>query len=74
MPVPSSYNDVLTSLAGRDHFGSVVYERSFYIPKNWLSDGRIWIRFGSVCYSATVVSTAISQLHNNYFEYLTLWN
>lgn len=64
MPVPSSYNDVLTSLAGRDHFGSVLYERAFYVPKNWFLGGRIWIRFGSICYAATVVSIISIDLHN----------
>lgn len=56
MPVPSSYNDILTSLDGRDHLGYVAYERIFYVPEDWLGNGHIWIRFGSVCYSALVVS------------------
>lgn len=60
MAVPSSYNEIGTSLAGRDRFKPVAYERVFYIPTTWLNNGRIWIRFASVCYSATVVSILIS--------------
>lgn len=56
MPVPSSYNDILTTLEGRDYFGKVTYRRVFYVPESWFDNGRIWMRFGSVCYSATVVS------------------
>lgn len=59
MPVPSSYNDIFTTLEGRDHFGGAAYKRDFYVPENWLRSGRIWMRFGSVCYSAIVVSKCI---------------
>ncbi|XP_028146418.1 beta-glucuronidase isoform X4 [Diabrotica virgifera virgifera] len=55
MPVPSSYNDILTSSEGRDHLGSVVYQRRFIVPSTWTRERRrIWLRFGSVCYSAKV--------------------
>lgn len=53
MPVPSSYNDITTRLDIRDHVGPVWYERDFYIPSEWC-DKRVWIRFGSVCYNASV--------------------
>lgn len=56
MPVPSSYNDIFTTLEGRDYFGKVTYQRRFHIPESWFDNGRIWMRFGSVCYSAIVVS------------------
>lgn len=63
MPVPSSYNDVLTTLEGRDHLGPVKYERSFVLPKGWLDDDTlVWLRFGSVCYSADVVSKVYKKL------------
>lgn len=59
IPVPSSYNDILTSREGRDKVGSVTYERTFLVPNSWRSSGKIWIRFGSVCYAAKVVSHSI---------------
>ncbi|CAG9833026.1 unnamed protein product [Diabrotica balteata] len=55
MPVPSSYNDILTSSEGRDHLGPVVYQKRFFSPSTWTREKRrIWLRFGSVCYSAKV--------------------
>lgn len=56
MPVPSSYNDIPTTSEARDHVGPVTYEKTFFIPSSWRSNKRIWLRFGSVCYSAQVVS------------------
>ncbi|XP_015111462.1 beta-glucuronidase [Diachasma alloeum] len=53
MPVPSSYNDITTSKALRDHVGAVWYERNFFIPRSW-EDQRVFIRFGSVNYLAQV--------------------
>ncbi|KAJ8974536.1 hypothetical protein NQ317_009103 [Molorchus minor] len=53
MAVPSSYNDISASENVRDHVGVVQYQRSFVIPSTWGSK-RIWLRFGSVCYSAGV--------------------
>ncbi|XP_049786983.1 beta-glucuronidase-like [Schistocerca cancellata] len=55
MPVPASYNDVTTMKEVRDHVGLVWYDRNFFVPRSW--DGastRVWLRFGSVCYSAEV--------------------
>lgn len=54
MPVPSSYNDVTTSQVLRDHVGPVWYEKIFYVPTFWKNE-RVFIRFGSVNYSAEVV-------------------
>lgn len=57
MPVPASYNDLSTDISMRDHVGTVWYERNFFIPKYWaMNNQKIWIRFGSVHYSAIVVS------------------
>ncbi|CAG9833024.1 unnamed protein product [Diabrotica balteata] len=53
MPVPSSFNDIPTTTTARDHYGPVYYERIFEIPSSWKGK-RIWLRFGSVCYSAQV--------------------
>ncbi|XP_066154717.1 beta-glucuronidase-like isoform X4 [Euwallacea fornicatus] len=53
MPVPSSYNDISTKLDVRDHAGAVWYKRSFFVPSSW-KNKKVWIRFGSVCYNATV--------------------
>ncbi|XP_063983304.1 beta-glucuronidase [Diachasmimorpha longicaudata] len=53
MPVPSSYNDITTSKALRDHIGGVWYERKFFVPLSW-EDQRVFIRFGSVNYLAQV--------------------
>ncbi|XP_043282204.1 beta-glucuronidase [Venturia canescens] len=53
MPVPSSYNDVTTSRALRDHVGIVWYERTFFVPPSW-ADQRVFLYFGSVNYLAQV--------------------
>ncbi|KAH1020998.1 hypothetical protein HUJ04_010576 [Dendroctonus ponderosae] len=53
MPVPSSYNDISTKLSVRDHVGAVWYKRTFFVPSSW-NDKKVWIRFGSVCYNASV--------------------
>lgn len=56
MPVPSSYNDITTSEELRDYVGFIWYQRSFFVPASW-SDKRVFIRFGSINYSAQIVST-----------------
>ncbi|XP_046481350.1 beta-glucuronidase isoform X1 [Neodiprion pinetum] len=53
MPVPSSYNDVTTSSALRDHVGVVWYQRTFYTPSFW-AEMRTFVWFGSVDYIAQV--------------------
>uniref|UniRef100_A0A1I8P6B0 Beta-glucuronidase n=1 Tax=Stomoxys calcitrans TaxID=35570 RepID=A0A1I8P6B0_STOCA len=54
MPVPASYNDLTTDDTLRDHLGVVWYERKFFVSRDWSMDKRVWLRFGSVHYSATV--------------------
>ncbi|KAJ8879961.1 hypothetical protein PR048_020582 [Dryococelus australis] len=56
MPVPASYNDIPTDVKYRRFFGLAWYQRDFFVPAAW-SDRRVWVRFGSVFYAATVVST-----------------
>ncbi|KAH0956056.1 hypothetical protein HN011_010898 [Eciton burchellii] len=53
MPVPSSYNDITTSRALRDHVGAVWYQRTFFVPSFWRNQ-RVFIRFGSVNYLTQV--------------------
>ena len=54
MPVPSSYNDITTDKELRDHVGWVWYETDAVIPRSWMKDQRIVIRFGSVTQHAVV--------------------
>lgn len=53
MPVPASYNDIVTDAAARDHIGLAWYEKTFDIHHAWF-DRRIVLRFGSVTHHATV--------------------
>lgn len=53
MPVPSSYNDLSTDPAVRDHIGDVWYERNFHVAESW-KDRRIVLRFGSATNHAVV--------------------
>ncbi|MEZ6190599.1 MAG: beta-glucuronidase [Phycisphaerales bacterium] len=53
MPVPSSYNDLSTGAADRDHVGDVWYQRGFFVPASWQGD-QISLRFGSVTHHASV--------------------
>lgn len=54
MPVPASYNDITTSAAVRDYLGWVWYQRTFYAPKHWLQDLRVFVHFGGVHYNCSV--------------------
>uniref|UniRef100_A0A1A9VL01 Beta-glucuronidase n=1 Tax=Glossina austeni TaxID=7395 RepID=A0A1A9VL01_GLOAU len=54
VPVPASYNDLFVETTIRDHIGTVWYERKFFVSRNWTVDKRVWLRFGSVHYSAIV--------------------
>lgn len=57
MPVPASYNDILSTIEGRDHVGGVRYQKKFVVPNSWINNSsRVVLRFGSVCVSARVVS------------------
>lgn len=55
MPVPSSYNDIVTDSKIRDYVGWVGYDRSFFVPKEWNDGRKIFIRLDSVNYAAQVV-------------------
>lgn len=60
MPVPSSYNDITEDRDLRDHVGVVWYDRTFFVPDSWRTQGlRSWLRFSSVHYFAIVVSEVI---------------
>ncbi|XP_073995288.1 beta-glucuronidase-like isoform X2 [Rhodnius prolixus] len=55
MPVPSSYNDITQEKSIREHVGVVWYERTFFVPHSWRDNSlRVWLRFGSVHYTANV--------------------
>ncbi|KAL9888125.1 beta-glucuronidase-like [Glossina fuscipes fuscipes] len=54
VPVPASYNDLFVETTMRDHIGTVWYERKFFVSRNWTVDKRVWLKFGSVHYSAIV--------------------
>ena len=58
MPVPASYNDLTTDDTLRDHVGVVWYQRKFFVSHDWSLDKRVWLRFGSVHYSAIAVSSS----------------
>lgn len=51
MPVPASYNDILSDGDVRDHQGWVWYERDLVIQEDLL-DERVLIRFGSATHKA----------------------
>uniref|UniRef100_A0A182PUA5 Beta-glucuronidase n=1 Tax=Anopheles epiroticus TaxID=199890 RepID=A0A182PUA5_9DIPT len=73
MPVPSSYNDVTEDAGLRDHVGTVWYDRKFFVPRAWSKgNDRVFIRFGSVHYSAIVwingVQVAMHEIGHLPFE------
>jgi beta-glucuronidase len=53
MPVPSSYNDLVTEAFERDHVGEVWYQREVLIPTTW-SGERVVLRCDAVTHSGTV--------------------
>ncbi|MEI6859894.1 MAG: beta-glucuronidase [Shewanella sp.] len=53
MVVPSSYNDIFTDKAIRDHCGDVWYETDVFIPVEW-QEKDVFVRFGSATHSAVV--------------------
>ena len=53
MPVPASYNDIVTDPAVRDHVGLVWYQRQVRVPRG-LGNDRLIVRFGSVTHAAKV--------------------
>ena len=57
MPVPSSYNDITTDSKLRDFIGWVWYETDFFVSRDWQTNKRVVLRFGSAHYNTIVVST-----------------
>ena len=53
MPVPSSYNDIHESLALRNHYGWVFYQRDLEIP-SFIKNERVVLRMDSVTHHAKV--------------------
>ena len=53
MPVPCSYNDVLSDKAVHDHVGDVWYQRVVQVPRGWERD-RVVLRFDAATHRATV--------------------
>ncbi|MCD8340959.1 MAG: beta-glucuronidase [Clostridiales bacterium] len=53
MAVPASYNDQKDDVNLRAHYGWVVYQRTFTVPRNILGE-RIVLRFGAVTHAAEV--------------------
>jgi len=51
--VPSSFNDLFTDPALRDHVGPVWYRRKFFVPPSW-QGRRVFLRFDSVTHHAAV--------------------
>lgn len=52
MPVPASYNDITQNRTIRDFVGWAWYSREFFVPKSWSKDMLVFLRFGSVHYTA----------------------
>uniref|UniRef100_A0A915HVB2 Beta-glucuronidase n=1 Tax=Romanomermis culicivorax TaxID=13658 RepID=A0A915HVB2_ROMCU len=70
IPVPSSFNDLTASKALRDHVGWVWYRTTFFAPKYWLtSTDKIFLRFGSVNYFASVNNLCEYTLIENFLSY-----
>ncbi len=53
MAVPASYNDQKDDVNLRSHYGWVVYQRRFSVPRSLLGE-RIVLRFGAVTHTAEV--------------------
>ncbi|XP_042149825.1 beta-glucuronidase [Ixodes scapularis] len=55
MPVPASFNDITQNATLRDYVGWAWYQTEFFAPSGWLNgEGRVFLRFGSVHYTAVV--------------------
>ena len=53
MPVPCSFNDVLSDKTVHDHVGDVWYQRVVHVPRGWERD-RVVLRFDAATHRATV--------------------
>ncbi|NKX92848.1 beta-glucuronidase [Sanguibacter hominis ATCC BAA-789] len=53
MPVPASYNDILTDPAARTHVGDAWYQTTARVPRGWAGQ-RISLRFDSATHRAVV--------------------
>jgi beta-glucuronidase len=53
MPVPASYNDLVTEAAERDHVGDVWYQRDVWVPSSW-AGRRIVLRCDAATHHGTV--------------------
>jgi beta-glucuronidase len=53
MPVPASYNDLVTDPAERDHVGDVWYQRDVWVPASW-TGRRIVIRCDAATHHGTL--------------------
>ncbi len=53
MPVPASYNDIVSDTAVRDHVGDAWYQRQVWVPRSWAGD-RVMLRFDSATHRAVV--------------------
>lgn len=53
VPVPSSFNDLLTDKDSREYAGDFWYETDFFVPGEW-TDKDLDLRFGVATHEATV--------------------
>jgi beta-glucuronidase len=53
MPVPASFNDLVTDAAERDHVGDIWYQREIFVPPGW-HGRRVVLRCDAATHRATV--------------------
>lgn len=54
LPVPASFNELMTTIDEKEHYGYIWYQKDFMVPSNVLSAGRAVLRFGSATHKAVV--------------------